>query len=267
MKVNFKDERAVIIDNFLPDELFDQLATLLEFESYEFVNGIRWNRVFRLLDGRPLAGRDFLHCGSQPLTHCEGSRRRLLILPSGTVIDEVLSRLSELPHDHDDFFHPYRPEPNYVGARPWIYPTGTGLSWHDDRATRVPGFILYCHPEWSASWGGELLVADSDCTEIPRRLHWNPMRDVETALPYGMSADVEISAHLMQSCPGLFVLPAPNRLVILQPGVMHAIKRVETAAGERSRRSLSGQFMDMEAAIRYYTAQGDKLRVDSTKFL
>jgi hypothetical protein len=42
----------------------------------------------------------------------------------------------------------------------------------------------------------------------------------------------------------MFLSPRPNRLVLLRGGVRHCIKKVESAAGNAFRASVSGFFLD-----------------------
>ena len=90
----------------------------------------------------------------------------------------------------------------------WIYRPGMGLEWHSDTGW-LAGYIYYVHPAWRASWGGELLVAAGD-----------------------------------NSSTGAFVYPQPNRLVLLRGGTRHCIKKVESAAGQAYRASVSGFFFN-----------------------
>lgn len=88
----------------------------------------------------------------------------------------------------------------------WTYPPGTGLEWHSDTGW-IGAYIYYMHPAWKPSWGGELLIAAG-------------------------GAPCESG--------GAFVYPRPNRLVLLEGGTMHCIKKVESAAGRAGRASVSG---------------------------
>jgi 2OG-Fe(II) oxygenase superfamily len=90
----------------------------------------------------------------------------------------------------------------------WAYHPGMGLEWHCDTGW-LGGFIYYVHPVWRTSWGGELLVAADD-----------------------------------NSSAGAFIYPQPNRLVLLRGGTRHCIKKVESAAGQAYRASVSGFFFN-----------------------
>jgi 2OG-Fe(II) oxygenase superfamily len=95
----------------------------------------------------------------------------------------------------------------------WVYRRNEGLEWHSDTGW-LAGYIYYAHPTWHASWGGELLIGAD-----------------------GAGADACRSG-------GVFVYPAPNRLVLLRGGTMHCIKKVEPAASKAFRASVSGFFFN-----------------------
>jgi hypothetical protein len=57
---------------------------------------------------------------------------------------------------------------------------------------------------------------------------------------------------------GVFIYPRPNRLVLLRGGILHCVKKVERAAGEAFRASVSGFFFntyDTESSGQAYERQ------------
>jgi Rps23 Pro-64 3,4-dihydroxylase Tpa1-like proline 4-hydroxylase len=74
------------------------------------------------------------------------------------------------------------------------------------------------HPVWCTSWGGELLVATDDDS----------------------STGIEATCRTGHA----FICPQPNRLVLLRGGTRHCIKKVESAAGQAYRASVSGFFFN-----------------------
>lgn len=111
--------------------------------------------------------------------------------------------------------------------RAYLYPSGSGLTWHTDRKC-VAAYVYYAHERWEPSWGGELLIDQKGQSEV------------------GCGATVD--SKLYPRYPGLsassgsFFFPIPNSLVLLQGGTPHCVKRVEPAAGNRARASVSGFF-------------------------
>ncbi len=81
----------------------------------------------------------------------------------------------------------------------------------------------------NAHWGGELLLADvDDGTELPIMAH--------------RFDDEAYSATLMEHGAGRFVMPKPNRLVVLG-SAPHMVAPVRVAAGSCVRASISGFFL------------------------
>lgn len=86
----------------------------------------------------------------------------------------------------------------------WIYPPGSGLHYHND-GIYAGSYAFYIHEEWDETWGGELLI--------------RPDND---------------------DLGGQFIIPKPNRLVLIAPNILHSINPVHLRAGNRHRQSLAG---------------------------
>lgn len=106
----------------------------------------------------------------------------------------------------------------------WTYHTGAGLEWHSDKGW-LAGYIYYAHPTWRSSWGGELLIGANVGSQP---ISGDPRNAVEQVCETG----------------GAFVYPRPNRLVLLSGGTLHCVKKVEAAAGDAFRASVSGFFFN-----------------------
>jgi Rps23 Pro-64 3,4-dihydroxylase Tpa1-like proline 4-hydroxylase len=109
------------------------------------------------------------------------------------------------------------------------YPAGSRLGWHNDAGKgRTGEFILYLHNEWQPSWSGELLLLDRDTNDKSTdNTETNPFKRIETEVA---CADTELVA----------IQPRPNRLVLVKAGTPHTINRVDVAAGEVQRCTLTG---------------------------
>ncbi|RDI63682.1 2OG-Fe(II) oxygenase [Nocardia pseudobrasiliensis] len=104
----------------------------------------------------------------------------------------------------------------------WAYPAGTKLGWHDDGAQRAGAFTLYLSRQWRASWGGELDIIDCDVDAVP-----NVHNDLDLDL-------------LASPTDPIAIFPRPNRLVLMRSMTFHRIRRVDAAAGNVARESLTG---------------------------
>ncbi len=222
-----------VIDDFLPEPEWTELWTHFQFAELHPVT--RTRGAWKLDDGVPLGGEEIrtpprgaamVHDPSAPLRY-----------PSATPIDHVIRGLLEQPELHAGLV---RERWDRISARAYVYPRATGLSWHVDDHQRYAGaFIYYAHPIWNAHWGGELLIAalaeDPD-DELPDEL---------PIMAYRFETE-DYSARLLDMGCGSFIMPKPNRLVLLA-GAPHMIARVSPAAGHNVRASVTGFFLAPEA--------------------
>ena len=222
-----------VFDDFLPESEFHLLWNHLRDAEYVFVNRVRWEGVYGLLDGRPLEGAGLL---SRPLEELSG----VAAYPTGSAMDFIVRRLLELAPRLAPWVGQEEVDWHYLTARPFLFPQGSALAWHDDGANRTGAFSYYAHPSWNCRWGGELCVArvrmedlDLPDEEVPGK---GPCR-----LPLELDNRLE-NEPLLADGIGYYIAPRPNRLVVMAPGYLHRIARVEPAAGAAVRCSVSGFF-------------------------
>ena len=216
-----------VIDDFLDED--DWTALWTDFQFMDLLPVTRSRGAWKLDDGVPLAGHEITTTDRDPdASHDPAQPRRY---PSGAPIDAVIAALLRQAELHEGLVAPTWTR---VSARAYVYPQGTGLSWHvDDHALYAGAFIYYAHPRWNAHWGGELLIA-----EVPPE-HELPI------MAYRFETEAYSEALLDMGC-GSFVMPKPNRLVILG-GAAHMIARVSPAAGAEVRASVAGFFLQPQA--------------------
>ena len=213
----------LVLDDFLDEDAWTEVWTMFQFAELAPVT--RTAGAWKLDDGVPLGG-DEIVTPPRDAELPEAPEREGLF-PSGTALDRVVEALlghaaSCAPLVGTNWSH--------VTARPYVYPAGTGLSWHgDDSALYTGAYIYYAHPHWNAHWGGELLVAEAAGAEdLPIMAH--------------RFDDEEYSVALMERGEGRFVMPKPNRLVVLG-GAPHMVTPIRAAAGSNVRASVSGFFL------------------------
>jgi Rps23 Pro-64 3,4-dihydroxylase Tpa1-like proline 4-hydroxylase len=118
----------------------------------------------------------------------------------------------------------------------WQYPAGSRLGWHNDAGRGRQGeFIVYLHPEWDISWGGELLLFDRE----PRALLEMLGVSAETIEALSPQALLDEILRTCEASP-LAVLPRPNRLVMVKANTVHTVRRVDHTAGSHRRCTLTG---------------------------
>lgn len=214
-----------IVDDLLDEDAWTAVWTMFQFADLSPVT--RTAGAWKLDDGVPFGGDEIV----TPAREAEVGKPGAIpgTYPSGTALDLVLEAVLGAAHEAEDLIGSAWA---HATARAYAYPRGTALSWHGDDTHAYDGaFIYYAHPHWNAHWGGELLLADG---------------------PTGGDDDMPIMAHrfddegysqaLLESGTGRFVMPKPNRLVLLGQAP-HMVAPVRDAAGSNVRASVSGFFL------------------------
>jgi hypothetical protein len=209
-----------VVDDFLDEDVWTELWT--HFQFVELLPVTRSLGAWKLDDGVPLGGQEIVV-----------DRRNSG--PSASPIGHVIDALLAQPQLYEGLV---RDTWTRVSARPYVYPRETGLSWHvDDHELYAGAFIYYAHPRWDAHWGGELLLA-----ELPAGEDDEGEDDDELPIMAYRFETEAYSERLLDMGCGNFVMPKPNRLVLLA-GAPHMIARVSSAAGHNVRASVSGFFL------------------------
>ena len=200
---------AVVIDGLLDEEAWGEVWTAFQYMDLWPVT--RGAGAWKLDDGVPMGGEELVVPGGGPVP--EGDLAPLL--------EAVLRQRSRIDEEVDG-------EWDRVSARAYVYPAGTGLSWHvDDSELYAGAFVYYAHPHWNAHWGGELQLAEAN-EDLPVMGH--------------RFATEAYSEALLEAGAGRFLSPKPNRLVLLS-GAPHQVVPVRPAAGDQVRASVSGFFL------------------------
>lgn len=208
-----------VIDDFLGEP--EWAALWSHFQFAELLPVTRTRGAWKLDDGVPLGGAEI--------------RTKSASYPSDTPIDHVIRALMDRPELHAGLV---RDGWDRISARAYVYPRETGLSWHvDDHELYAGAFIYYAHPIWNAHWGGELLIAELE----PEPPDPDPEDEELPIMAYRFETEA-YSARLLEMGCGSFVMPKPNRLVLLG-GAPHMIARVSPAAGHNVRASVAGFFL------------------------
>jgi hypothetical protein len=220
------DELFVVFDDVLSSEAARHLWKFVQEDTYTSVHKDAWTKVWRLSDGSPMKGTQVMRMADEAQSPDDGAPG-LLIYPSGTALDALLDVVVQ----QASFVGQPVADWHSVGAATWLYPQGAGLSWHTDGRVHVGAFIYYAHPYWNCQWGGELLLAD---VSLEDRANWQRGSTLENTWE---------NTHLSEHGWGHYVMPKPNRLVLLKGGVPHKLQRVDTNAGDHVRATVAGFFM------------------------
>lgn len=214
MRLLLKNSKFAIYDDVLPKEEFQQLWGYVQEEHYAQPQSQgNWLKVWRIGDCSPMGSRSYYKSEA----------------PFNLPLDNVAKKIEQAGADNPELIKPFED----VVYRNYLYPRGCKLSWHDDSTVYCGAATYYTHPKWGSTWGGELMVA-----EVP---------PLASAYPKGVNKphmdhqweDDYINIFGM----GQYVVPKPNRLVIMAPGVYHAINRVDADAGDHPRCSVVGFYL------------------------
>ena len=201
-------EDFVVYDDVLEPTQFDAVWAAVQQEEYLMTHISGWSKVWRMTDGQCIGGRSY-----------EASKG-----PFSNYVDLMNFMFTQVAKNHPGLV----PGWDSLVIRPYLYPRGTKLSWHNDLGY-AGAVIFYCHPEWASTWGGELFIAKTPVSSSMAPPH----------LDHRME-DKFLSAHGF----GTYVTCKPNRLVLTRPGVWHSINRVDDDAGDHCRASVVGFFKE-----------------------
>lgn len=236
MKKALQTDTCLVIDDFLSEEEKGLVWAYIQEEKYKPVHSDQWVKAFRLSDGIPMWGPPYL-------SDKYDADRKNDVYPVNKGIDIIFKSLKAVQSEFIPLIGKQGDDWAYFFARSYLYPRGTGLSWHRDNANNVTGaFVYYAHPKWDVNWGGEFLISDSSTKNIvydTQRTYSGDDRFLGSHLD--TSSENKI---LMEKGFGLYVQPKPNRLAVLTSGVVHTIKRVDENAGDNVRSTIQGFFQD-----------------------
>lgn len=244
MRLTAGGKGFLVYDDVLDRDAFQNLWLFMQRTQYCWVHAQGWLKAWRLTDGMPLGGPvSYSDSGTaMALNPTGGTPPNESVYPTGRHIDPLLSLIDEGHEGWSGLIGRRGEAWSGFTAKPFLYPQGTGLSWHEDTDSYTGAFTYYAHPEWNVSWGGELMFTSDVCGE--RESIDASTYDPNPAARTGQHLDnSRENARLMEQGLGSFVFPKPNRLVIVQTGVAHAVNPVTKAAGDNVRASIAGFFI------------------------
>jgi len=237
MKVTLETDQLAVFDDVLEPAQLASLWLHVQGLAFHPVNLGAPASPWMLSDGRPMQAPAAMAWIDPDATVEDRAAR----YPTNTPIDLVLERLI---NDHPRFARwvgPAVAEWSVVTAVPWLYSAGSALSWHTDGAMYSGAYSFYVHPQWDPHWGGELVLAHESARH-QRELEVDPRgRPNEDQ---GQRFHRTRMAELVEDKGiGAYVVPKPNRLVVIGGGHPHKIARIDKTAGNHVRASIAGFFV------------------------
>lgn len=195
-----------VYDDVMDEDQFSLVWAAVQAEDYGIPHMGGWSKVWRATDGMAMGSKNY-----------EVSDK-----PFGNYMDAMRFYISNAAKNHNNII----PSWDHLMLRSYIYPRGTKLNWHNDMGYKAAA-ILYVHPEWASTWGGELMLAKTpDSCDLPAP-HLDHREEDRFLEKFGV---------------GTYVTCKPNRLVLTKGGVWHSINRVDADAGDHCRVSVVGFF-------------------------
>lgn len=244
MKKTFCDQQVAVFDDVLSPEQFREVREHFRRIDYQSVSATRLQDTWRLTDGQPWIG--------SPATIYSPLSPELL-LPPGVSVEAIGLSVypTKSPMDHViDAMKECLPEVEHLIGRPgedwlvstatpYLYPSGTSISWHADAWAYSGAVLYYVHPEWNVLWGGELLIAGEEV----RAKHRARRKGPSVSHSFDNRQDNE---ELYDVGIGQYIMPRPNRMVFIAEYCVHGTTKVTPAAGQNVRMSISGFFVKQE---------------------
>lgn len=223
-----KENHFMVWDNFLTEDQHRAVYDYIREIDLEFVHTRKKIPAFKITDGNPL-------WGDPILSHPYEKNTLYPVFPTGKKVDIVFEEVIKVSENNKQLVGERNKDWSYFFGRPYVYHAGTGLGWHTDGKYGAPGaFVYYAHPEWRPEWGGELLVSSPETKP----------KDHESETMTSNWGNPSHNALIMEHSIGHYVLPKPNRLVMMSGGFYHAIKKVDPSAGDNLRMTVQGFFQD-----------------------
>lgn len=201
-----------------------ELHDFLKKEPFFYENAFEWNKVWHPLDGKVLV--------TTPTSYGDTGRPGGTF-PTNTPLDLFCSAMEDRSEIIAKVLRCGQDEIRYIVAA-YLYRVGWGLSWHNDAGPYCGAFAFYIHEEWRGNWGGELMIT---CEE---RLFEPQKGSIDIGYRQGGGFG---DAAFIAKGQGHFIMPVPNRMVIMSRALIHSINRVAPQAGENMRFSVSGFFL------------------------
>jgi hypothetical protein len=267
MELTLLTSQLAVYDNVLPPDVFSRLGAYIESEDYQYMQEGQIQPYFRTDDGRPIHRKRGFAWLAVPLNTiipredvAAEVKRGLDLYPTKTPIDDVFEAARAKALEHKDLVGEEKTTWVAITGKIYIYLKNTGLSWHWDHDIFSGAYIYYAHPEWNAQWGGELLVGDASCVELKQKIAAERNKTDPSRLIYKRKQFFGTRSNgddaVLERGFGQFVMPRPNRLVLLKGNQPHKLNLVSPSAGNHARMSFTGFFATRQGIAQLLGSKG-----------
>ncbi|WP_437952677.1 hypothetical protein WME98_19645 [Sorangium sp. So ce296] len=237
MNVVCANSQFAVLDDFLPQDEFEKFWAMYRSSELKSVHVQPLRAGYRASDGNPYVGEDVVWTRSaiEPLLPpgVPASALPVRFCPTGKAYDALIERIRGLALPACEGLIG-REGRDWAGihGRLYAHPAGSSVTWHSDPLEVAGSFLFSAHPEWDVQWGGDLYVADESTR--------GQMIDDPTTIRFDTRRETEV---LLRAGTGHYIMPKPNRLVLLGAGNPQKVSKVSAAAGDQMRASFAGHFL------------------------
>ena len=154
MKVVYRGDGFIVIDDFLDFDLFNKLYDFVCMRDYKHINTEgKVAKVWRLRDGFPLRSVD-----SYFKSYEKKSIKQNWEFPVNNVFDEFADAIHGSLANLNQYIGSSGQQWNRFSVTSWMYPKGTGLSLHEDSGPYSGAYTFFMNKSWNIHWGGQLMI-------------------------------------------------------------------------------------------------------------
>lgn len=216
---------VLVVDDFLEESVRDKIFNQVQFDKWTQTETD--DRYWHITDG----------------PNYKGTKRFLKDGPFDDNYDLWFTAIKQFA-DHCDAAQGFVKGYKDIACRCHAYPVGSKNPWHTDLGYTT--YTYYLHKHWEINWDSTLLVLPKNSVNYKQAL--KPMPGTKRYDTYKDLVGLELFEQSEKNQPiieyglGTFVSPKPNRLILINGGVVHGVTRVDPDAGQNLRVSLTGFF-------------------------
>jgi hypothetical protein len=235
VKVLTQTDCCTVIDDLLPREQHDAVWNYFQIQPMQRVDNLG-------LQGHSLLENGAVYCGPT----AGWGKKWDAQFPTSTSLDEVMRAVVDAAEHFGASAGKRGSDWSVFSATPTLYGSGQGQHWRRDSEDNAGSYVYYAHRAWNIEWGGELFLSHERGAPREYGVHLHrlePLGDVLAPPASGSHLDNrDASELLMASGLGSFVMPKPNRLVVIRGGTPYSIAKVRPAAGRHVQACVRGFF-------------------------
>lgn len=234
----FESKEAIVFDDFLPEEVYQRMYDFAIKSDYQRINTHGTvARAWCIEDGFPFRS------SYNYFYYADGSSRPSgdYIYPTKTDADIFIDHLLAIQPQVEHVVGKQGTGWQHFSFTAWMYPAGTALSMHDDGAGVYHGaYAYYLNPVWRPHWGGLNIMIDEK-GNTPVYDHAQKMGGSNFYLRKWLHAN-QLDEILMEHGLAYCIFPKRNRIAFIADNAYHMVTRVNEAAGDNHRMTLTGFF-------------------------